>query len=84
MNVFDALRLDGRRALITGGSRGLGLEMARALAMAVAELVIASRDEEHLQTARQELLAAGSPRVDVRVADLEYASRRHPVLRVPS
>ena len=31
MGVFDRLRLDGRRALITGGSRGLGLEMARSL-----------------------------------------------------
>ena len=71
MNVFETLRLDGRRALVTGGSRGLGLEMARALAMAGAELVIASRDEEHLHSAQQELLAAGSPRVDVRTADLE-------------
>ncbi len=45
--------------------------MARALALAGAELVIASRDEEHLQAAQQELLAAGSPRVETRVADLE-------------
>jgi gluconate 5-dehydrogenase len=71
MNVLDAMRLDGRRAVITGGSRGLGLEMARALAQAGAELVIASRSEEHLQTAQQELLAAGAPSVETRVADLE-------------
>lgn len=71
MNVFDSLRLDGRRALITGGGRGLGLEMARALANAGAELVIASRNEERLTAARQELLAAGSPRVETRTADLE-------------
>ncbi len=71
MNVFDALRLDGRRAVITGGSRGLGLEMARALAMAGADLVIASRSEEHLRAAREELLSAGSPNVEIRVADLE-------------
>lgn len=71
MNIFDSLRLDGRRALVTGGSRGLGLEMARALAAAGAELVIASRDEQHLAAARAELLAAGAPRVEVRAADLE-------------
>ncbi len=31
MTVLDSFKLNGRRALITGGSRGLGMEMARAL-----------------------------------------------------
>ena len=31
MPILDHFRLDGRRALITGGTRGLGLEIARAL-----------------------------------------------------
>jgi NAD(P)-dependent dehydrogenase (short-subunit alcohol dehydrogenase family) len=55
MNVFDSLRLDGRRALVTGGSRGLGLEMARAMGEAGAELVITSRDAEHLAEAQEAL-----------------------------
>ena len=32
MGVLDRFRLDGRRLFITGGSRGLGREMALALA----------------------------------------------------
>jgi NAD(P)-dependent dehydrogenase (short-subunit alcohol dehydrogenase family) len=67
--ILDHFRLDGRRALITGGSRGLGLEMARALGEAGAELVITSRDETHLAEAR-EVLAAVAPRVDVIQADV--------------
>ena len=34
MPVMDAFRLDGKTALITGGSKGLGVAMARALAEA--------------------------------------------------
>jgi len=49
--VFDRFQLTGRRALITGGSRGLGLEMARALGEAGAEVVIAGSDDAHLQNA---------------------------------
>lgn len=42
-NVLNLFRLDGRRALITGGAKGLGRMMALALAEAGAEVVIASR-----------------------------------------
>lgn len=44
--AFDnvAFRLDGRVALITGGTRGLGLAMAYGFAAAGADLVIASRN----------------------------------------
>ncbi len=69
MPVFDRFKLTGRRALITGGSRGLGLEMARALGEAGAELVIAGSDEAHLQHAREMLRAEGH-RVESVQADL--------------
>ena len=69
MGVFDRFRLDGRRALITGGSRGLGLAMARALAEAGAELVLVGRDPAALQAAAGELSGAGR-RVDVLPGDL--------------
>ena len=59
MSVLDQFRLDGRRALITGGTRGLGLEMARALGEAGAELVIVGRDEQHLKSAHDELAGQG-------------------------
>ena len=53
-NLFD---LTGRTALITGGNKGLGKAMARGLAEAGADIVIASRNEAELQAALGEILA---------------------------
>ncbi len=57
MTIWDAFKLDGRRALVTGGSRGLGLEIARALGEAGAELVLVGRDQGQLAVAQRELQA---------------------------
>lgn len=69
MNVFDSFRLTGRRALVTGGTRGLGLEMARALGEAGADLILVGRDEQHLAEAKAEL-SATAPSVVTIAADL--------------
>ena len=61
MTVLDSFKLHGRRALVTGGSRGLGLEMARALGEAGADLVIVGRDEAQLATAQTELRPPARP-----------------------
>ena len=53
-NSFD---LSGRVALITGGNKGLGKAMARGLAEAGADIVIASRHENELKAALAEILA---------------------------
>jgi gluconate 5-dehydrogenase len=68
MSVLDRFRLDGRRALITGGSRGLGRAMAQAFAETGADLVLVGRDPDSLRNARSELLVLGR-RVDILVAD---------------
>ncbi|ABC35839.1 SDR family NAD(P)-dependent oxidoreductase [Burkholderia thailandensis] len=47
-NTLDKFRLDGRRALITGSGRGIGLTLARGLAEAGAAIVINDRDEERV------------------------------------
>lgn len=55
MHVRDLFDLSGRCALVTGGSKGLGLAMARGLAQAGADVVIASRHEAELQAAVQKI-----------------------------
>jgi NAD(P)-dependent dehydrogenase (short-subunit alcohol dehydrogenase family) len=55
VSLWQRFRLDGRRALVTGGSRGLGRVIATALAEAGAEVVIVGRDAATLTTARDEL-----------------------------
>jgi NAD(P)-dependent dehydrogenase (short-subunit alcohol dehydrogenase family) len=54
--LFD---LTGKTALVTGGSRGLGLQMAHALGEAGARVMISSRKAEDLTEAVAELKAAG-------------------------
>ncbi len=68
-----SFRLDGRRAFVAGGSRGLGLAGAVALAEAGAELVVAARGAEALEAAVAELCAAGhrARAVPLDVADLD-------------
>lgn len=53
----ESFNLTGKTALVTGGSKGLGKAMARALAEAGADIVIASRSEAELKAALAEILA---------------------------
>jgi len=50
--------LTGRTALITGGTRGLGLSMAREVALAGADVVITGRDKDRLDSVADELRSA--------------------------
>jgi len=56
MNLFD---LSGRVAIVTGGNGGIGLGMARGLAEAGADVVVAARDREKSATAVAQLKAFG-------------------------
>src|SRR5438067_1094523 len=71
MNHFN---LTGKVALITGGSKGLGKAMARALAEAGADIVISSRHEDELRTALAEILDGTGRRGQYVVADLSRRS----------
>ncbi len=49
MSVLDRFRLDGKRLFITGGSRGLGRQMALAIADAGADVILVGRDLPSLE-----------------------------------
>jgi NAD(P)-dependent dehydrogenase (short-subunit alcohol dehydrogenase family) len=55
-SLFD---LSGRTALVTGGTRGLGLAIARAFSSAGADVVVASRNEDACRQTAADLRAAG-------------------------
>jgi NAD(P)-dependent dehydrogenase (short-subunit alcohol dehydrogenase family) len=63
-------------ALITGASRGLGLELARALAERGWRLVVDARGAEALEAARAELTAAGAEVVAIAGDVVHEAHRR--------
>jgi NAD(P)-dependent dehydrogenase (short-subunit alcohol dehydrogenase family) len=43
-SILDQFRLNGQTALVVGGNRGLGFEIAKTLAEAGASIFIAGRD----------------------------------------
>lgn len=59
MSVLDRFRLDGKRLFITGGSRGLGREMALAIAQAGADVILVGRDVPSLEKTSADIRAAG-------------------------
>ena len=54
-----SFRLDGRRALVTGAGRGLGRAMASALAGAGADVVLAARSGDEVETVADAIRARG-------------------------
>lgn len=59
MQIDPLFDLTGKVALITGGSRGLGLQMVRAFAQRGADIIIASRKLDACEAAAEEVRAMG-------------------------
>ncbi|MEV6924973.1 SDR family NAD(P)-dependent oxidoreductase [Dactylosporangium sp. NPDC051485] len=69
--VLDGVDLTGRRAVVTGGASGIGVETARTLAAAGAEVTIAVRNAEAGERTAADLVAAtGNKQVHVAPLDL--------------
>ncbi|MBI2950737.1 SDR family oxidoreductase [bacterium] len=79
---LDVFKLDGRSAILTGASKGLGQAMALALAKAGADLLITSRHQAEVDAVAKEIISATGRKVvavesDVsRRADVESAMDR--------
>ncbi len=68
--ISDRFKLDGRVALITGGSKGLGKSMARGLAEHGADILICARNEDELKAAAAEIGEGLDVRVEYAVTDM--------------
>ena len=73
-HVLDRFRLDGKTALITGGTRGLGLTMATALAQVGADIALCGRSVAPCQETAASIAAATGRRVKAFSADVTVAA----------
>lgn len=77
-------RVDGQHALITGGSRGIGLAAAYALTEAGASVCLAARDPQALQEAAAALKASGAENVQTWQVDVtDHDAVRDGLARLP-
>ena len=72
-----SFRLDGKRALVTGGGRGIGLAAASALAQAGAQVTLVARTSEQIEAAAQAIVARGdkAAALQLDVIDLDAVRR---------
>jgi NAD(P)-dependent dehydrogenase (short-subunit alcohol dehydrogenase family) len=64
------IRLDGKRALITGTTKGIGADIAKTFAAAGASLVLSGRNDSELATARSALTEEFDAKIETVAVDL--------------
>ena len=64
------IQLTNQVAIVTGGSRGIGLAIARSLVAEGVNVAVTGRDEGHLSTARRDLEGCGPGAIETFVADV--------------
>ena len=64
------LRLDGKRALVTGATKGIGADIARTFAAAGAKLILSGRDRADLRSAESTLADEFGAQIDTAAIDL--------------
>lgn len=79
---YPNYRLDGQTALVTGASKGIGADLARALANAGARVALAARDLSSLELLADEIEAGGGEAVAVEMDVSSVASIQSAVGRV--
>jgi gluconate 5-dehydrogenase len=75
ISIQNQFRLDGQTALVVGGNRGLGFEMAKAMAEAGASIFIAARDEKRNAESREYLSRQYKSECAAGVCDVTDASQ---------
>lgn len=73
--------LSGKRALITGGSSGLGAHFARVLARSGAHVIVAARRQDRLDSVLEEIRAGGGAAETLQLDVLDIASVRSAIAR---
>jgi len=71
--VIKGIRLDGKRAIVTGGASGIGLETVRTLAKAGAKVTIAARNQKAASEIADEINMEAK-NVNVTVSELDLAN----------
>lgn len=73
--------LEGKKILITGGSRGLGLVLTREFAARRAQVAIAARNVDELNRAKEDLIQRGAPSVLTLPCDLRHKGQIDDMVR---
>ncbi|MFZ2658111.1 MAG: SDR family oxidoreductase [Victivallales bacterium] len=71
-NIWNLFRLDGKTAVVTGGARNLGYDMALALAEAGADVVITSRNLESAEKSAREIAGITGKKALPMALDIRY------------